>query len=555
MYFVPLPRPRTLILGTALFFALMSLTGLAQSELQEVQKSDQGSPWQVPLSQNPTPHFQRVLGHEVLFVNGRPFTALATEIPWWHVIYGRYDETESAYDFLYPAARALGLNALKVPVKWSMIEPREGDYDFSYVDHAREMAEKYHLKLVLEWFGHYASGDGNIYRNLTGEMFAPYYIVKNEKDYPRAIDGNGVRHHNAASYDYPRIIKRETAAFTAFMQHIKDIDPRTHTVVMIQVENEIAVFGDYPYDRKFWRDHSPASNKLFAEKGFTDDLKYSAWDLSQNWIRPLTNAGAAVYPIPFFLNFVERKLEPGIIGGVPGEDLQTYLDDCTHINFIGLNLYAPAGISSEDLKDRLAPYALGRNIPAVTETNSGPHHVAPRLAYIAIGDFGSPIVSPWALTVSSLTPFKPYVLSDGSMANGAFSLRDAFSALAMALAQVSCYGGTKMLRVFMAYVPGTQFSETKDVNGAQVSVSGVDNGQAIVIHPSGHQFLILGYRCWVTFRGPVFQWPAMKQVHVERGYFVGDEWKQKGAADYTIDETHKRLGIQVNAPQVIRVWW
>jgi hypothetical protein len=58
------------------------------------------------------------------------------------------------------------------------------------------MAEKHHLKLVLNWFGHYASGDGTIYASLTGDLYAPMYIVKDEETYPRAVAGDGVVHHN-----------------------------------------------------------------------------------------------------------------------------------------------------------------------------------------------------------------------------------------------------------------------------------------------------------------------------------------------------------------------
>ncbi len=52
------------------------------------------------------------------------------------------------------------------------------------------------------------------------------------------------------------------------MEHIKKVDSQTHTIVMIQVENEIAVFGADRQNRKLWRDHSAASNKIFSEKGF-----------------------------------------------------------------------------------------------------------------------------------------------------------------------------------------------------------------------------------------------------------------------------------------------
>ena len=104
---------------------------------------------QIPSSSNLTPHFESVNGRQALFVEGRPFTVLAVEIPWWDLIYGRHAETMRAYDYLYPAARALGLNALKVPIKWSMVEPEKGVYEFTYVDHSKAMAEKHGLKLVL----------------------------------------------------------------------------------------------------------------------------------------------------------------------------------------------------------------------------------------------------------------------------------------------------------------------------------------------------------------------------------------------------------------------
>ena len=211
--------------------------------------------WQVPHSGNLMPHFEPVNGRQLLCVDGSPFTVLAVEIPWWDLIYGKYKETETAYDHLYPAAEKIGLNALKVPVKWSMIEPEKGVYDFSYVDHARAMADKYHLKLVLNWFGHNASGDGTIYANLTGNLYAPMYIVKDEETYPRAVDGNDVVHHNVASY----------------------------------------------------------------------------------WIRRITDAGAEVYPIPFFHNYVGGQLADWMVGGARGEDVQTYLTNCPHISFIGVN--------------------------------------------------------------------------------------------------------------------------------------------------------------------------------------------------------------------------
>jgi hypothetical protein len=209
------------------------------------------------------------------------------------------------------------------------------------------------------------------------------YIVSDEKTYPRAVDADGIAHHNAISYDYEPVIEREIAGFRAFMQHLKQVDSETHTILMIQVENEIAVFGSDRHNAKLWRDYSPAANHKFAGHGFSDDLKYSAWDLSYNWIRRLTDAGAAVYPLPFFHNYVGGKVADWMVGGAPGEDVATYLKNCPNLSFIGVNSYFCAEgrpdnscaresqASVEQLREPLMRYRVDRNLPAITEINSG----------------------------------------------------------------------------------------------------------------------------------------------------------------------------------------
>ena len=509
----------------------------------------------IPTSSNLMPHFESVNGRQILFVEGQPFTVLAVEIPWWDLTYGRYTETIHAYDYLYPAAHAMGLNALKVPIKWSTVEPEKSVFDFTYVDHAKAMAEKNGLKLVLNWFGHYASGDGNIYANLTGELYAPLDIVRDEKTYPRAIDADGVAHHNAISYDDDAVIQREVTAFRAFMEHIKKVDAQTRTVVMIQVENEIAVFGADRQNRKLWRDHSPTSNKVFVEKGFTDDLKYSAWRLSSNWIRPLTDAGAEVYPIPFFHNYVGGKLVDWMVGGAPGEDVATALENCPHIAFVGLNLYVPPDSSTNDFRAALTRYQISRNLPSITETNSDRSPVAPRLAYIAVGEFGAPIFAPWALNVSYPDPYQPYVLPDGALANGAHALQDCYKSLGKALSLISFYAGTDKLRVFMSQLPGKSFSTTADVHGAKVTVEGSDDGQAIVIHPTENEFVIVGYRCGISIENEIFAWPGLQRVKVEKGRWVAGGWEKEGEVEYGFNQPHRTLGIELDAPQAVRVTW
>src|SRR2546430_14935223 len=43
-----------------------------------------------------SPHFEQVNGRQNLYVDGRPFTVLAAEIPWWDLIYGRRSEEHTS---------------------------------------------------------------------------------------------------------------------------------------------------------------------------------------------------------------------------------------------------------------------------------------------------------------------------------------------------------------------------------------------------------------------------------------------------------------------------
>src|SRR5262249_31410848 len=53
-------------------------------------------------------------------------------------------------------------------------------------------------------------------------------------------------------------VEADARAFAAFMRHLREVDGRDHTVIMVQVENEIGMIPDS-------RDRSEIANKLFKE--------------------------------------------------------------------------------------------------------------------------------------------------------------------------------------------------------------------------------------------------------------------------------------------------
>jgi hypothetical protein len=510
-------------------------------------------------SSNPAPHFEKVQGRRVFYDGGWPALVLTVEIPWWKLVHGRYRETMRVYDHLYPAAAKMGLTALKVPVKWSMVEPQRGRYDFSYLDHVVKTARRNGLRLVIGWFGHYASGDGTIYRNLTDEVFAPMHVIEDDGTYPRAVDGDGVPHHNAASYACGDIVRDEVAAFRAFMRHMRKIDGRRRTVQMIQVENEIAQFGADRENRKQWRDHRPEADRLFRKwkyrKG-TDELVFTARMLAEKWLAPLTRAGKSEYPLPQFLNYVSGLLGGRVTGGAPGEDVATHLAACPALDFIGRNLYMRPNRTVAEMRAAIREWCVAGNIPAITETNSGTDAVAPRLAFLSIGEFGAPVFAPWALNISYPGAGVPYVLEDGSLANGAFALRDAYRTLRLAPAQVAWHAATDRLLVFMSEKPGEDFRRAGSVGGIRVEARGWVGGQAIVIRTGERELLFLGYRTMLSVSTGFESWPRIKRLRVEQGeYRDGVRWVASGVPKYGINQSRKRTYLVADGPTAVRISW
>jgi hypothetical protein len=491
-------------------------------------------------SNNLHPHFETLLGRQIFFVDGLPFFVLASEVCWDQSHYGRYRETMGYWDYLYPAARKLHMNTLKVPVKWSQVEPEKGVFDFSFVDHVKELAESNGLKLIFGWFGHYGSGaSGNIYSNLDNYLFAPMYIVEDEKTYPRAVDAHGRSYHGCISYAYDAVVEEETAAFRAFMRHIGDTDSKTHTVLMIQVENEIAVFnGAARRNSSTLRDHSPRANELFKAGGYTDDRKFSDELLASHWLRPLTEAGAQEYELPFYLN-----------DGLAYENIATYLKLCPRIAFVANDLYSRSA-SEDDLRWQVESHRTEGNIVAIAETNSDRSAVAPRLAFLAIGDYVAPLFSPWAINISWIIRGEPYILSDGTLANGAADLIRTYTCIGNAASPLALCAGTDKLRVFLE--GGATEAE---VAGAQVSVVYDPGGQIMILHPEPGEFVVIGWKVSVKLDTPLAKWPALKKLQVESGHWDGPRWVPSPAPVYYAVENEQTVRIRLfEDPVVIRVY-
>ncbi|MDD4499788.1 MAG: DUF5597 domain-containing protein [Bacteroidales bacterium] len=175
-----------------------------------------------------------------LYVEGKPMLMLAGEL-------GNSSSSSEVYlKNVWPGLQALNYNTILAAVTWEMIEPSEGVFDFSSVDHLIKSAREYDLKLILLWFASWKNA---------GSVYIPLWVKKDFQRFPRAEDPSGrpVEILSAVSEDN---MKADAKAFRALMKHIREVDSKEHTVLMMQIENEPGILNTP-------RDYSPEANTLF----------------------------------------------------------------------------------------------------------------------------------------------------------------------------------------------------------------------------------------------------------------------------------------------------
>lgn len=154
---------------------------------------------------------------------------------------------------IFPKLKEMGLNTVLMPVYWELIEPSEGQFDFSLLDEALSTAKANDLKIVPLWFGAWKN---------SMSCYAPSWVKINTKRFPRAITEQGKPLEILSAFS-DEVLKADLNAFNAFLAYLKEND-HDNTVAMIQIENEIGMLESA-------RDHSKLANKVY-EKGIPDAL-------------------------------------------------------------------------------------------------------------------------------------------------------------------------------------------------------------------------------------------------------------------------------------------
>ena len=187
------------------------------------------------------PHLQKQGTATQLIVDGKPFLAVTGEMG---------NNTATSLENMQPIWSKLvagNLNCVLAAVHWAQLEPIEGQYEFALVDGLIQEARRNNLKLVFLWFGSWKNGLSS---------YVPYWVKKDYKRFPR-IQIKGGKSIELLSTLGDATRDADARAYRALMRHIKEVDGQRHTVLMMQVENEVGVLRDS-------RDRSAPANRAFA---------------------------------------------------------------------------------------------------------------------------------------------------------------------------------------------------------------------------------------------------------------------------------------------------
>ena len=355
------------------------------------------------------PHLERRGDATQLIVDGKPFLILGGEL---------YNNSATSLEYMnavWPRLTALHLNTVLAAVSWAMLEPAEGKFDFTLLDGLIRDARAHHLRLVLLWFGSWKN---------TWSSYAPDWVKRDFERFPRVQlkNGSGTERLTPLS-DANR--DADARAFAALLRRIREVDGDAHTVILVQVENEVGVIPDA-------RDHSAAANAVYGQPvprelmdylqkhkdtlhpelrarwraaGFktsgnwenvfgpgleTEDL-FMAWEYAQ-YIGNVVKAGKAEYPLPMFVNaaLIRPDFAPGQYnsGGPLSHSTDIWKAAALELDFLAPDIYF-------EFKKWAAEYDRAENPLFIPEAAGGAAGAAN--VYYAVGEHKAIGFSPFGI--------------------------------------------------------------------------------------------------------------------------------------------------------------
>ncbi len=352
------------------------------------------------------PRVERTAHGAHLLVDGAPFLSLGGEL---------HNSSPSSPAYMAPVWDRLAENGVRSIIgaaSWQLVEPEEGLFDFTAVDDQIIQARARGIRLVLIWFGSYKNAESS---------YAPSWVRRDEKRFPRAERDPERLLTGRFSLDGPilsvfseALVEADTRAFATLMKHIRRVDP-DHTVVAVQVQNEVGLLGDsrdrsaladtawaepvptellrglatrgaalHPWVRNLWDRGGSAESGTWAEVFGTDqdaEEVFMSWGFSR-FVERVARAGVAEHPLPIYTNaWLGPQPNADVPGRYPSGGPVSRMIDIWQIGAPSLDFLAP-DIYIDDFAGTLADYDVAGNGIFIPEARPDAG-----LAFVAIGAY------------------------------------------------------------------------------------------------------------------------------------------------------------------------
>ena len=119
---------------------------------------------------------ETINGTSRLVQDGKPFIMLGGEM------HNSSSSTSLAAESSYRTAKQMGMNSVITVVSWEQLEPEEGRFDFSEIDHIIALANQYGLRTAVAWFGSWKNGESS---------YAPLWVKSDTRRFFRVRNSAG----------------------------------------------------------------------------------------------------------------------------------------------------------------------------------------------------------------------------------------------------------------------------------------------------------------------------------------------------------------------------
>jgi hypothetical protein len=357
-----------------------------------------------------------------LRVDGQPFVILGGEL-------GNSSATNREdVDRIFAKLERMGLNTVLVPAYWELLEPVEGQFDFTLTDQVMQTARQHHLKLVMLWFGAWKN---------SMSCYAPAWVKADTQRFPRAETRTGKPLEILSAFS-PAVQQADEKAFTAWIRHVAEEDRRDPNVLMIQIENEIGMLEEardradaaekvyrsavpdelltyiyknkatlQPALRSLWEGQGSRTQGSWAEVFGTSlqaDEVFMAWQYA-TYVERLTQVARREFNVPLYVNAAmnSRGRQPG---EYPSAGPLAHLMDIWHCAAPTVDVLAP-DLYDKGFTDWVAQYHQAGNplfIPEIRLCDDDGVR-----AFYALAEHDALGFSPFSIEDADERPFSPLV--------------------------------------------------------------------------------------------------------------------------------------------------